>query len=134
MSLIVSAFAIAQRNRANANAATADHELLVSESRALLDSNRQLATLLAIEADGRRAGADTRDALMNAVLAEPRLQRTFGGPVIDMALLSGHRIAVVTADHELQVWDWTTGQRDSTPMDDGSRSVAATNASQRHSI
>ncbi len=111
--------AVVQRNLANANADTADHELLVSESQGLLASNRQLATLLAIEADRHRSGADTRDALMNAVLAEPRLQRTFAGPAADIAPLAGQRVVIVSADrgqapnrNVLQVWNSATGNRE----------------------
>ena len=61
--VVVSVFAVAQRNSARAATAVAHQELLVSESQGLLSSNRQLATLLAIEADRRQPSADTRDAL-----------------------------------------------------------------------
>lgn len=125
ISIVFGVFAIAQRNRANrsarranTNAATAEHELLVAESQALLGSNRQLATLLAIEADRRQPSGASRDALLNAVLGDPRLQRTFGGPAGNLGALVGHRVAVLSADrgatpnpNVLQVWNWQTGQR-----------------------
>ncbi len=125
ISVVFGAFAVAQRNRANrnasranTNAATAEHELLVAESQALLGSSRQLATLLAIEADRRQPSGASRDALLNTVLADPRLQRTFGGPAGNLGALVGHRVAVLSADrgatlnrNVLQVWDWQTGQR-----------------------
>ena len=125
--VVFGAFAVVQRNRARTATAEAvlqrdraEHEVLVAESQALLGSNRQLATLLALEADHRQPGADTRDALMNAVLAEPLLQRTFAttAPVGDMAALAVHRVAILSNNrgtklnrNVLQVWDWQTGRR-----------------------
>ena len=86
LSIVFGGYAITQRNRANgearrARAAALDAELrgLVSESRGLVSSNRPLALLLAAEASRRTPDdANARDALLGAVLAEYRLQRTFG--------------------------------------------------------
>ena len=93
-------------------------ELLVAESQAQLGSNRQLATLLAIEADRRQPSADTRDTLMNAVLAEPLLQRAFGSSATDVAALMSDRVVALSTNRGttlngniLQVWDWQTGVR-----------------------
>jgi hypothetical protein len=131
ISVVFGAFAVVQRNHARtatseavAQRDLAQRELLVAESQALLGSNRQLATLLAIEADKHKPGADTRDALMNAVLAQPLLQRTFAAttPVGDMAALAGHRVAILSNNRGttrnrniLQVWDWQTGRRQPWP-------------------
>ena len=127
IAVVFGVFAVLQRNHAQKATSEAvvqrdraEHELLVAESQALLGSNRQLGTLLAIEAEKRKPGADTRDALMNAVLAEPLLQRTLATttPVGDMAALAGHRVAIVNRNrgttrnrNVLQVWDWQTGGR-----------------------
>ena len=127
IAVVFGVFAVVQRDHAeNATSEAvvqrdrAEHELLVAESQALLGSNRQLGTLLAIEAEKRKPGADTRDALMNAVLAEPLLQRTLATttPVGDMAALAGHRAAILSRNrgttrnrNVLQVWDWQTGAR-----------------------
>jgi len=132
VSVVFGVLAVAQRNRANknanranTNATTAEHALLVAESQALLGSNRQLATLLAIEADRRNPGGDARDALLNAVLAEPELQRTFANADedgYDVRLLVGHRVVIasngagaVPSRDVLQVWDWQTGLRQAWP-------------------
>ena len=105
LAVVFGVFALVQRNSARAATAVAHQELLVSESQALLSSNRQLATLLAIEADRRQPSADTRDALMNAVLAEPLLQRTVGERRYgsDMAALAGDRVVVVSRKPGLQL-------------------------------
>ncbi len=122
LAVVFGVFALAQRNNARAATAVSHQELLVAESQAQLTSNRQLATLLAIEADRRQPSADTRDALMNAVLAEPRLQRTFGSPAFDLAPLVGDRVVLVSPNRGttlnrniLQVWDWQTGVRQTWP-------------------
>jgi WD40 repeat protein len=130
VSVIFGGYAINQRNRADrrrdeARAATAAarQQLLVSESQAHLSSDRQLATLLAIEADRRKPSADTRDALLNAVLAEPRLQRSFAGPISAMGAVVDHRVVLLRADRGrtpnrdvVQVWDWQTGRRQPWPQ------------------
>ena len=85
--VVVSVFALVQRNNARAATAVAHQELLVSESQGLLSSNRQLATLLAIEADRRQPSARTRDALIDAVLAEPLLQRAFASTTLGLTWL-----------------------------------------------
>jgi WD40 repeat protein len=148
VSLVFGVFAVVQRNHAQHATSEAvvqrdraEHELLVAESQALLGSNRQLAALLAIEAENRKPGADTRDALMNAVLAEPLLQRTLAAttPVGDMAALAGHRVAIVNRNrgttrnrNVLQVWDWQTGRRQTwhdAPLGDdttGPQNISAT--------
>ena len=110
--------ALNQRNRANG--ATRDAELrgLVSESRGLLSQNRSLALLLAAEAYRRTPDANARDALLGAVLAEPRLQATFGptAGVIYAGLLTGTRVAVAADPlslhgHDISVWNWNTGRQ-----------------------
>jgi len=128
VSVVFGVLAVVQRNRANTDAkrantdaTTAEHALLVAESQALLGSNRQLATLLAIEADRRNPGGDARDALLNAVLAEPELQRTFATVDeygYDVQPLVGNRVVIAknatgsVPDRDvLQVWDWQTGLR-----------------------
>ncbi len=122
---LVSVFAVAQRNSARDATAVAHQELLVSESQGLLSSNRQLATLLAVEADLRQPSAATRDALMDAILAEPLLQRSFASTIYgsDMAALAGHRIVVLGKErgatlnpNVLQVWNWQTGRRQAWPQ------------------
>lgn len=108
-----------QRNDANRNANEAHQELLVAESQAQLSSNRQLGTLLAIEADRRDPSAATKNALVNAILAEPSLQRTFGAPVSDVAALANDRVAVLSNNRGtslnrdvLQIWNWRTGRQE----------------------
>ncbi len=110
--------AVAQRNTARRATTVARYRLLVSQAQAALPSDRQLATLLAIEADRRRPSADTRNALLNAVLAEPLLQRTFGSTADDLRTVAGHRVVTLQANRGttpnrdvVQVWDWQTGRR-----------------------
>ena len=118
---VVSAFAISQRNSARAATSTAHHELLVADSQTQIDSNPELATLLAVEADRRSSTPASRNALINAVLAEPYLQRRFGGETGDVAVLGDDRIASIAQlgnargkapnQDVVQVWDWQTGRR-----------------------
>jgi serine/threonine protein kinase/WD40 repeat protein len=125
IALVAGTIAVVQRNRANNDASAArrsaaaarvatrvaEVRLLVSESHAQLTGDRQLATLLALEADRLEPSADTRDALLKAVMSEPGLQRTFGGTVWTIGALTDHRVAVLTADGTSQVWDWQTGRQ-----------------------
>ena len=96
----------------------ARQQLLVSQSQANLASDRQLATLLAIEADRRTPNADTRNALLNAALAEPHLQRGFADGVPQMGVLAESSDRVPRRDRGttpnrdvVEVWDWKTGRR-----------------------
>ena len=123
ISVIISLFAIVQRNDARAATDAAEQRLLVNESQSLLTTNRTLATLLAIEADRRQPSATTRDALMNTVLAQPSLQRSLGD-VFSYAVagLSGNRFAVLAeiakkgaTTSALEVWNWKTGRQQSWP-------------------
>ena len=121
VSLVASVFAIGQRNTANhqtalakADAAQARQELLISQSQGAVATDRQLATLLAIEADRESPSAASEDALLSAVLAEPRLQQSFAGPTGVLATLVDNRVAIV-AGTTAQVWDYRTGQRQAWP-------------------
>ena len=117
--------ALHQRNRAGA--ATRDAELrgLVSESRGLVSQDRALATLLVAEAYRRKPDANARDGLLGAVLADPRLRRSFGptAGVTWTGRLTGTRVAVAAArlaiatpnGYELSVWNWKTGEREAWP-------------------
>jgi WD40 repeat protein len=121
IALLVSMFAIAQRNSARAATAAAHQELLVADSQTQISSNPELATLLAIEADQRSSTTTTRDALLNAILAEPNLQGRFGGEAGDVAVLDDSRIASISVvsnvrgttlnRNVVQVWNWRTGRR-----------------------
>jgi hypothetical protein len=118
IAVVVSIFALAQRNSARTATAAANERLLESESQAQLDSNHQLATLLALEADRRAPSAATRNALVNAVVAEPPLQRVFATAASSFGALVGHRAIEVSTNRGttpnpdiVQVWDWQTGRR-----------------------
>ena len=118
IAVVVSIFALAQRNSARTATAAANERLLESESQAQLDSNHQLATLLALEADRRAPSAATRNALVNAVVAEPPLQRVFATAASSLGALVGHRAIEVSTNRGMtpnpdivQVWDWQTGHR-----------------------
>src|SRR4051812_29133018 len=74
MAVTASAFAIRSANHARAARNDADLRSLVAESRALGDENRSTGMLLAVEALNRRDDAASRDALLRAVVAEPRLR------------------------------------------------------------
>jgi hypothetical protein len=118
---VVSAFAISQRDSARAATATAHQELLVADSQTQISSNPELATLLAVEADRRVSTPASRNALVNAVLAEPYLQRRFGGETGDVAVLGDNRIASIAGlgnargkapnQNVVQLWNWQTGRR-----------------------
>ena len=118
--------ALHQRNRANGAILDAELRGLVSESRGLVSQDRALAMLLSAEAYRRTPDANARDALLGAVLAETRLQRTFGPPagVTYVGRLTGTRVAVAanapvaagkSHGFELSVWNWKTGQRQAWP-------------------
>ena len=120
MSLVFGGLAISQRNRANGEARRAELRGLVSESRALVLQDHVLALLLAAEAYGRAPDANARDALLTAVLDEPRLQRSFGptAGVVAAGRLTGTRVAVAVPTapvpapghgHDLSAWNWKTG-------------------------
>jgi WD40 repeat protein len=132
LSVVFGVFAATQRNRADrdarrALAAARDAELrnLVSDSRLLVAQDPQLAGLLAAEAYMRRPDSDSRDALLGAVLAEPRLQRTFGptSGAFDLGGLIGSRVVVATpiganatsGPYRLSVWNWRNGQQQAWP-------------------
>ena len=118
---VVSAFAISQRNSAQAATATAHQGLLVADSQTQISSNPQLAILLAVEADRRVSTPASRNALVNAVLAEPSLQRRFGGETGDVAVLGDNRIVSIAQlgnargktpnQNIVQLWNWQTGRR-----------------------
>ncbi len=110
--------ALVQRNSARTATAAANERLLVNESEAQLGSNHQLATLLALEADRLAPSATTRDALVNAVVAEPPLQRVFANAATSLGALVGHRAIEVSTNRGttpnrdiVQVWDWQSGRR-----------------------
>jgi hypothetical protein len=95
VAIVVSGFALSQRDSARAATATAHQELLVADSQTQIGSNPELATLLAVEADRSASTPASRNALVNAVLAEPNLQRRFGGEAGDVSVLGGNRIASI---------------------------------------
>ena len=123
ISVVVSLFAVVQRNSARTATRAAQQELLIADSQAQIATNRPLATLLAIEAVRRDPSAEARDALLNSILAEPSLQRSFAtGQIWDLAPLVGHRVVVLKLSNvptpnsaSLQVWNWQTGLRQSWP-------------------
>jgi len=110
--------ALAQRNSARTATVATDEQLLVNESEVQLGTDRQLATLLALEADRRAPSATANDALVNAVVAEPPLQRVFATAASSLGALVGNRAIEVrtirgaTPNRDIvQVWDWQTGRR-----------------------
>ena len=108
VALTASVFAIGATRRARVARNDADLRSLVAESRALLDENRSTAMLLAVEAHDRRDAAASRDALLRAVVAEPRLRAAFGplGGVDDVGVLAdGQRVIESHAARFVQVWD-----------------------------
>jgi WD40 repeat protein/DNA-binding SARP family transcriptional activator len=81
--LVAGSLAVVQGRRADDEARAArdatlraDVGRLVAESATLLDGDRYLATGLALEANRLADTSATRDALLNALVAEPRLQAT----------------------------------------------------------
>jgi WD40 repeat protein len=121
VSIVFGLLAVVQRNRANDEARAAELRGLVSDSRAAVAQDPQLAGLLANEAYRRSSDANTRDALLGSVLAEPRLQRSFGPGtgVLYAGALTGDRVAVATSangasgPYALSVWNWETGREQS---------------------
>jgi WD40 repeat protein len=118
IAVLFGVLALVQRNSARTATAAANERLLVSESQAQLGSNRQLATLLALEADRRAPSAATRNALVNAVVAEPPLERVFGTASSSFGVLVGHGVIDVSTNRGttpnrdvVQVWDWQSGRR-----------------------
>ena len=118
VSLIFGVYAVDQRSKANDNAAravanvsTARQQLLISQSQSTLPTDRQLAALLAVQADRQAPSADTRDAMLNVVMAEPRIQQTFGGSTYVLAPLLDHRVVYIAKDGKLELYDWRTGRR-----------------------
>ncbi|HEX5614143.1 MAG TPA: ATP-binding protein [Acidimicrobiia bacterium] len=124
LALVFGAFAVTQRAKANdnaaraadnaaraeANAATARQQLLITQSQSILPTDRQLAALLAVEADRQAPNADTRDAMLNVVMAEPRIQQTFSSATGVLAPISDHRVVVSPDPTRLDVYDWRTGR------------------------
>ena len=134
ISIVVSLFAVVQRDSARRATASAQQELLIADAQAQIATNRPLATLLAIEAVRRQPSADARDALLNSILAEPGLQRSFAsGRAWNLAPLVGHRVVVPVLANgptyklsSLQVWNWQTGLREpwpDAPRSDGNAGV-----------
>ena len=108
-----SVLAIGGGRRARNARNDADFRSLVAESQALLDENRSTSMLLAVEAHDRRDDAASRDALLRAVVSEPRLRATFGplGGVDDAGVLAdGRRVVESHATRFVQVWDRETGK------------------------
>ena len=113
VAVTASVLAIGAARRARVARNDADLRSLVAESRALLDENRSTSMLLAVEAHDRRDDAASRDALLRAVVAEPRLRATFGplGGVDDAGVLAdGRRVIESHATRFVQVWDRETGK------------------------
>jgi WD40 repeat protein len=83
IALVAGSLAVVQQRRANDEARAArdatlraDVGRLVAESDAVSNRDRYLATVLAIEANRLADTSATRNALLNALVAEPRLQAT----------------------------------------------------------
>lgn len=119
VAIVFGALAVTQRSKANdnaaradANAATARQQLLISQSQSTLPTDRQLAALLAVQADRQDPNADTRDAMLNVVMAEPRIQQTFFRATGALEPITDHRV-VVSPDptKRLEVYDWRTGRQ-----------------------
>jgi len=118
VAIVFGAFAVTQRSKANdnaaraaANAATARQQLLISQAQSTLATDRQLAALLAVEADRQGASAETRDAMLNVVMDEPRLQQTFSRAIEGgLAPITDHRVVIGTDAGSLEVFDWRTGR------------------------
>ncbi len=122
VALVTGSLAVAQRRRADrqadrarATSVAAEVDRAVAEVPTLLDRDRSLALLLAVQAHRIRPGAATAGALLAALVDEPRLQATVSGGRDGYAWLApfpdGERVAALGRDG-VDVWDLGTGQRD----------------------
>ena len=118
IALLTSLIAVAQRGRADqqarrarATSVSAEVDRAVAEVPPLLERDRSLALLLAVEAHRIRPDASTRSALFTGLLAEPRLQATLWGGRDGYAWAApfpdDERVAVLGRDG-VDIWDLET--------------------------
>jgi WD40 repeat protein/DNA-binding SARP family transcriptional activator len=125
--LVAGTLALVEQRRADDHADAArdatlraDVGRLVAESDNLSDRDRYLAALLALEAHRVADTAATRSAVLNAVLAEPRLQATMsaghGGYTAVSYVPPGRLVAARSADM-LDFFDTRTGRPSGAPIE-----------------
>ena len=118
IALLAGAVAVAQRTRADDAASAARSastnatvDRLVVQSKTLQGENRYLGTLLALEAERMRDDPQTRGALFDSLLQEPRRVATLASsPASDVAPLSDGT-ALVVAGGRLERWDTHSGEQ-----------------------
>ncbi len=115
VALVTGVVAVAQRSRADRQARTAravsisaEVDRAVAEVPQLLDRDRSLALLLAVQAQRIRPDAATKSALLSTLLGEPRLRFTLSGGHGGYAWLSafpdGKRLAALGRE-SADIWD-----------------------------
>jgi WD40 repeat protein/DNA-binding SARP family transcriptional activator len=120
IALVAGSLAVVQRRRADDEAQAArdatlraDVGRLVAESGVLLDHDRYLATVLALEAGRLADTAATHDALLNALAAEPRLRATMSAGhqdyVATVSIPPG-RLVAARSYQALDFFDTQTGR------------------------
>jgi WD40 repeat protein len=112
--------ALSQRDRANDQAdraqeatVSAQVDRIVAEVPQLLDRDRALAGLLAIEAERLRPAPSTRAALLRTVTEEPRLRSTSYGGLAGYAGVAGYpdgRRLVAASSTGIDLWDTEAGE------------------------
>ncbi len=116
VALIAGTVAVVQRNHAAHETTTAraardnaDIARLVAESTALQNENRYAGTLLALEANSMRDDAQTRGALLTALVSDPRLTRTLPtGTSPGVWPVPGDNTVLILSDGVLGRWSVDT--------------------------
>ena len=119
VALIAGLFAFVQRDHASHEARTAraardtaDIARLVAESTALQSEDRFAGTLLALEANRMRDNAQTRGAVLSALVADPRLTTTLPtGTSPGVWIVPSDGSVLVRSGGELSRWDLGTRAR-----------------------
>jgi WD40 repeat protein/DNA-binding SARP family transcriptional activator len=125
--LVAGTLAVIEQRRADDHADTArdatlraDVSRLVAESDNLSDRDRYLAALLALEAHRVADTAATRSAVLNAVLAEPRLQATMSAGhagYTTVAYIPPGRLVAARSGDMLDFFDTRTGRPSGASID-----------------
>jgi class 3 adenylate cyclase/WD40 repeat protein len=97
-----------QADRAQAASVSAEVDRIGAEIPTLLDSERELAALLAVEAERLRPNPATRGALLDALTDEPRLRFTLHGGRVGYfaaAQFPGNERIAAMSDDGVDIWD-----------------------------
>ena len=137
IAIALSAFALVQRGVAVANQQLAEANLksaqsgeLAAEARAVLSSDPELSTMLALRALQIGYTSQAQDVL-RAVLPQLQILRTLHvGHAVTSAVFSpnGHTVLLAVENAPAQIWDVTTGRHLMTLTQPGRRFVASSGA------